>query len=272
MTFRLSGKTYEHIKQSFEEGAYGEIFLVKDADTDKNYIVKKTRPYERIAEHQKNLAYLEKEYDILTSIKECPNIICVEGFIRDVDVDGEEYALILMEHAKGKDLFDFIKWYKEQLRQTLTFSQFYNYVWQLVTAVQCFHAKHIYHLDIKIENIVFRDTSHTQLAIIDFGLAEYHPDDQCGGKAGTPGCQAEEVRHLRSGQTYACSKSDIYSLSIVFRELRSIAPYYTMTKEQNMQYIDLWGKMNSFLPENRPTIEEVVKSDFFRLNFDVLNE
>jgi len=272
MSFRLNGKTYEHIKQSFEEGAYGEIFLVKDTGTGKNYVVKKTRPYERIAEHQKNLEYLEKEYDILTSIKYCPHIICVEGFIRDVDVvDGDEYALILMEHAKGKDLFEFIKTCKEDLI-TLTFSQFYNYLWQLVTAVRCFHAKHIYHLDIKTENIVFRDMEHTQLAIIDFGLAENHPDDICSGKAGTFEIQPREVKELKPGDTYSCSKSDIYSLSMVFKDLRWIAPFYIMTKEEDKQYIDLWSKMKSFLPEDRPTIEEVARSDFFRLNFDVLNE
>ena len=90
------------------------------------------------------------------------------------------------------------------------------------------HDEHLIHGDIKPDNILIDDDGH--IAITDFGLSCYCPDDPSGlafydvasgHRVGTPGYWAPEVRLMKkTGWPYGASAySDIYSAGIVFIEI-----------------------------------------------------
>jgi len=50
--------------------------------------------------------------------------------------------------------------------------QLASYVYQICSALNYLHSKNISHKDIKLENIMFFDESHTHIKLIDFDFSE----------------------------------------------------------------------------------------------------
>lgn len=80
----------------------------------------------------------------------------------------------------------------------------------------------IMHRDIKPANIIFKSSnSLDEVAIVDFGLAEYENAINCSfPKCGTPGYIAPEVANfVEEEHTFYTSKCDIFSVGVVFHIL-----------------------------------------------------
>lgn len=187
-------KTYKMIKL-IKSGDYSDVFIVENK---KDKLIGKQAKL--IPED--SLKLLKKEYNYLVDInnKKCPHIVQVEGFVSGIDDYNREYGIILEEYAKGDTLLEFI-----DLQQKISVETLYNYLNQLIEAIECFHSNHICNMDIKLDNIMFRDTDHKELVIIDFGLSKEYKKD--------------------------CT--DIQNLAIVFKTLGEITDFGYRDRDRN---------------------------------------
>ena len=114
----------------------------------------------------------EKEFIFLQKLKNCPHIIRPITY-RD--------GILKLEYANGGDLIDFT-----QKQSSITEPNLFCIIEQIVDALSSIHQCHIYHLDLKLENIVLNHSIHN-LVLIDFGLSQESIDGMCCGYQGTPG-------------------------------------------------------------------------------------
>ena len=249
-TFTINGKIYTNQGIKFQEGKFGEIFLVKD-DEDKKYILKKTKPQldEKAQldekETQKNIEKTKREVDILKKLEECPHIIKVVDSLKT-----DDNVFILLEYGEGGDLLGFIN---KSLLTLISQKTFFSYIMQILEAVSCFHSLHIFNLDLKPENIIFKDTNHTKLAIIDFGLAVESMTGRCNFKGGSLAYLIPKERQ----QEYDCAKADIYSLGIIIGMLFSITQFDN--NEIRLSYEKIINRMKFHFAPSRPNVMTVIE-------------
>jgi serine/threonine protein kinase len=245
-TFTINGKIYTNQGIKFQEGTFGKIFLVK-YEKDKKYILKKTKPQLNKEATRKNIENTKREVDILKKLEECPHIIkVVDSLKTDDDVS------ILLEYGEGGDLFDFINNHKILLTK-ISQTTFLSYVIQILKAVECFHSLHIFNLDLKPDNIIFKDIHHTDLAIIDFGLSVESMSGECDFPGGTRGYYKTTERL----QNYDCAKADIYSLGIIIYFLHQITKFDS--KDFDDSYSELIKRMMKNAEERIATVKEVIE-------------
>ena len=94
----------------------------------------------------------------------------------------------------------------------------------LLEGLSYLHAKGIMHRDLKLENIMVRadSKSNVEPVIVDFGLSEYvNSENYLFSRCGTPGYIAPEVMQAKSdtiGLNYN-SACDIFSMGVIFHIL-----------------------------------------------------
>lgn len=147
--FEINGQTYINTYKKFGSSSFGDIFKVRADDEKQDYILKRTKTLQQ--DKNKSFEMLKNEYDLLLRIAKCDNIIRVKNFSQDAN-----YAMMLLEYAKGGELFDYIN-SKIYLNENIDMKTFEKLFRQLILAVKCFHLLNVYNLDIKPANIVFLD-------------------------------------------------------------------------------------------------------------------
>jgi len=81
------------------------------------------------------------------------------------------------------------------------------------------HKYGIAHRDIKLENILFRETDTLVPVIADFGLAVFTEDEPYAYyRCGTPGYVAPEIIHMRENKRVKVS-CDIFSAGVIMHVL-----------------------------------------------------
>ena len=151
----------------------------------------------------------EKEFILLQKLKNCPRVIRPIVY---------RVGILKMEYANGGDLIDFI-----QKQSSITEPDLFHIIEQITDALSSIHEYHIYHLDLKLENIVLNH-SIDKLALIDFGMSQESTDGMCSGYQGTPGTQRhgniphevvdwEELHHVLGDEiSYSGEKVDVFAL------------------------------------------------------------
>ena len=123
--FEINGKTYINTYKKFGSSAFGDIFQVRADDEKQDYILKRTKNISNKIGRDESFKMLQTEYDLLSIIAGCPNIIKLEGFSKDAD-----HAMMLLEYAKGGDLHDYIE-PKMRLNEKIEMKTFENLFIQL---------------------------------------------------------------------------------------------------------------------------------------------
>ena len=195
---------YEVIR-SIGEGGMANVYLAYDTILDRNVAVKVLRG--DLSGDEKFVRRFQREALSASSLAH-PNI--VEMY--DVGEDNGVY-FIVMEYIEGKTLKQLIK-----KRGVLSLPETIDIMMQLLDAIASAHDSYIIHRDIKPQNIMIKDSGLVK--ITDFGIAmalnatqltqtnsvmgsvHYLPPEQASGKRCT-------------------TKSDIYSMGIIFYELLS---------------------------------------------------
>ena len=97
---------------------------------------------------------------------------------------------MIMEHANGGELFDFI------VRNTrLNEQQAAKFYWELIGGIEYLHKSGVCHRDLKPENLLL-DYDNT-LKIVDFGLSNmYEKNETLKTACGSPCYAAPEVRTI----------------------------------------------------------------------------
>ena len=195
---------YEVIR-SIGEGGMANVYLGYDTILDRNVAIKVLRG--DLSNDEKFVRRFQREALSASSLAH-PNIVEMYDVGED---DGLYY--IVMEYIEGKTLKQLLK-----KRGTLTISEAIDIMVQLTDGMAHAHDSYIIHRDLKPQNIMIKDDG--QIKITDFGIAmalnstqltqtnsvmgsvHYLPPEQASGK----GCT---------------TKSDIYSMGIIFYELLS---------------------------------------------------
>ena len=195
---------YEIIR-SIGEGGMANVYLGYDTILDRNVAIKVLRG--DLSNDEKFVRRFQREALSASSLAH-PNIVEVY----DVGEDNGLYYIV-MEYIEGKTLKQMLK-----KRGNLTLSEAIDIMLQLTDGMAHAHDSYIIHRDLKPQNIMIKDDG--QIKITDFGIAmalnstqltqtnsvmgsvHYLPPEQASGK----GCT---------------TKSDIYSMGIIFYELLS---------------------------------------------------
>ena len=155
-----------------------------------------------------------------------PNIVRMyESF------ESSEYIYIVMEYMKGGDLYQYIKNNKSINENTAS-----NIIQQITKAIDYMHQCGIIHRDLKLENILLKDSSEIPITvkITDFGLSALISLSQESKEVqGTLQYIAPEILENKSYD----SAVDVWSLGVItYILLSGYFPFYDTNNPQLIQY------------------------------------
>ena len=269
-------------------GSSGTVYLAEDRKNKNKYAIKIFQ--NSTSDFQNEISILEK----ISALKS-PNIINLieygEGLIK-MNSKEEYKQYIVLDYASKGELFDYIYNSPNGLNEKhakLIFGK-------ILRDVQVLHKSGICHRDLKMQNILLDDSFNPK--ICDFGFATEISGKDGSGKLyqflGTENYAAPEIfLHL----PYDGIKVDIFSLGVIlfnlvtkklgFIRANKNDPYYIyiMTNkfktywkkvkkqvgEISEELKDLFIKMVSFNPKERPTIDEILNHSWMK-EIEDLNE
>jgi serine/threonine protein kinase len=200
----------------------------------------------------------------------------------------EEVSYLALEYASYGDVLEVIS-KNGHFSEILARSMFH----QLINAISYLHSENIAHLDLKVENLLLGEDLNIKL--IDFDLSQVLGSSSFESK-GTPGFRCPE---LKNGSCTDFKAADVYSCAVIlFILLSGFPPYREVSRGSrgdadfdayykalrnntekfwdahsrhknnpeffSKEFKDLFVKMIAEKPENRPTIEEIMTSEWFQ--------
>lgn len=203
--FLRKGETFDNknilklfkLGQSLGEGGFGKVFLATFADTEETFAIK-------FLTHVNDVDYLFKEINVLTRL-EHENIIKLYSYC----ATEENKIALIMEYGAGGTLSSYIK-NKIKLDENEARIIFK----QILETVKYCHNQEIIHRDLKPDNILFHDNTHTQIKIIDFGIATLLHDKT---RAGSLNYISPEV--LSGKDSSSLPSVDIWSIGCILYEM-----------------------------------------------------
>ncbi|KAL1918089.1 uncharacterized protein VTP21DRAFT_3355 [Calcarisporiella thermophila] len=271
---------YELIKH-LGEGNFASVKLAKHRETGSLHAVKIIDKY-KFAGKSKMTAALQQEVGILMGIHH-PCIIQVYGVF-----DEERYLFIILELARGGELFDYII-----SKRKLSEPEVRHIFFQLFHALKYLHDRGIAHRDLKPENVLFADKDLLHVKISDFGLAKLVGENSfMATLCGTPNYVAPEVLSPNNVRRYH-KEVDMWSLGVMlyiclcgfppFSEdlappalhvqiLKGMydmpSPYWdNISKEAK----DLVRKLLTVSPSKRITVEEALEHPWMKMSMHSVN-
>jgi serine/threonine protein kinase len=263
-------KKYKKVKY-LGKGSYGAAILVElRSNPSQKFVIKEIvighlKPAEQEA--------AKTEAEVLHQMNHSNITSYIESFVESSKL------YIVMEHADGGDL-------SAAIAKRKTDNKFYceeeamRIFVQICLALRHIHKQNILHRDLKSQNIFL--TSNGMVKLGDFGIAKVldASEDQAKTQIGTPYYLSPEICESKPYGT----KSDIWSLGVVFYEILALEmPFQAnslpalvhriVSSEPNFKQIEsrysptLMELLKSLLfknPDVRPSIHQIVKSDFLK--------
>ena len=281
---KLSSQTYQKIK-SLGKGSYGQVFLVKSLQTQKEYALKET-----IITKKKEvfLYFTMNEINILSKLNN-PFIISLKcAFKTQLDNDIEKLGII-MEYVDNGDLNKLLIDYKYD---EIYFEEkrILNWLFQVCLALIYLQKNDVIHRDIKPSNIFLMADDTIKLG--DFGISKkVSLSSDITFFIGTPRYTSPEIINKKDFSF----KTDIWSLGVTFLELISLrAPFLGyeteeiyenilktninsnilnkekngfnnyITKRYSKNLLDLVKEMISMNPDDRPNAKDILNRDIIK--------
>jgi serine/threonine protein kinase len=152
----------------------------------------------------------------------------------------------------------------------------------------------IAHMDIKLDNILLDKHFNVKIADLGVALDVSKTDGMSDSRRGTPGYMAPEVCQLLPGETYEAKNADIFSLGVaLYMMIFGEKPIKVEQPDDSSTYFDsdtlgavtglkcsdqtktkwgflpeelqlLLGSMLSLEAEDRPTLEEILESEWIQ--------
>lgn len=211
-------KKYDFVKV-VGRGSYGEVFSAI-GDDGVNYAIK------RIPRKRLSYERLYQEIDACTKVNGCENIPKFHNASEDSD-----FYYLAFDFIEGIDLLAFaIK------RGSFSESFAKKIFRKIVNTVSEIHSKRVIHNDLKLENIIYSETT-LDVNIIDFGLSEIltGDDDTRFSNGGSyEYLSPEKIFSPEKG--YSGFKSDVWSLGIILFAM--IFGKFPWIKDQRKEYME----------------------------------
>ncbi|GGA90181.1 serine/threonine protein kinase [Ornithinibacillus halotolerans] len=145
------------IKELLGAGSYGIVYLCEDLQTQDCKVVKQLRPSKR--KMKKELQLFEKEKSLIQKLDH-PHM---PKFYEDFTENGNLFFVMSFIEGDNLDEAIFSKQISFHEQEALQF------VSKLLSLVEYLHQRNIYHLDLRIPNIIIQKN---EPYVIDFGLAK----------------------------------------------------------------------------------------------------
>ena len=271
-------------KRFLGQGTFGAVFLVKEIKTNKKYVIKESKLInDKTFINEINMLNLLSE----KNIKNDYIVKKIENW--NEEKNGETKQYIVFDYAKKKDLFRFFRFFKytERKFKDIYIKLIYS---KILNGVQAIHDSGICHLDLKLNNILLDEKFNP--IICDFGLStllkgvdnSYKLTKFCGTKA-------YKAPEIFKRIPFDGIKADIFSLGgILFNLVINKYIYHNPTKdiledrfykliieknyelfwktietskpglEISNEFKDILEKIVSYNPDERPSIEEILKA------------
>ena len=249
------------------EGGFGKVYLVKQKMTNTKYAIKFLR-YNFL--NVKDVSFLYKEIEVLMRL-EHSNIIKLYSYF--ATKDNNNIALI-MEYLSGGTLRQYIK---QHQNRKLAEYETRNITYQILQIISYCHKMNIIHHDLKPDNILFTDNSHTCIKIIDFGISSLMNSKNRGGSL------IYLPPEIINGEDYRSVPSvDMWSIGCIFGEMligKFLFKGNDVNETKNLikcgkfnipkfvflsdNALDLLKKMLEIDPNKRITVDESLQHPFF---------
>ena len=229
------------------------------------------------------LSDLKKEIECLTLLKDDINIIKLisynlEGLISSKKKKkSKKISYLILEYAEKGEIF---KYLKQSKGFPLPIAKFYFK--QIILGLKKLHKVSIYHRDLKLENILL--DKDFNLKIVDFGFSTKNEQDS--KILGTDYYMSPEMQNKKE---YFSAKCDIFSVGILlFTFIKGSFPFkiasqndfhykFFVQNQENYFWkifrlkfsndsIVLLNKLLAYDPGKRPSLDEILSSDFLKDN------
>ena len=189
------------LEDQLGEGTFGYVRLGVNKQTNEKVAIK-------ILEKKKILEYedkirVEREIKILKSLRH-PNIVHLYSVVQT-----KESLYIIMEYAKGIELFEYIA-KKKKIEEKIA-CRIYQ---QIISGLEYLHKNNIVHRDIKPENLII-DRKTKDLKIVDFGLSNIFNTEKTKLLQSSCGSPSYAAPEMLQGKKYKPQLVDIWSSGIV---------------------------------------------------------
>lgn len=263
-------------------GATAEVFLGEDLENHTQVAVKILKSITKSFQQEVNMLSSISNENVLKILK------AGEGPIVKNGTKHNSHAYIVLEYAEKGELFDYVYYPNKGFGEKNGRTIFKN----IVNGLQACHTNEIAHRDLKMENIMLDKDFNIKIA--DFGFATLLAGKKGDGVLNTPlGTLAYAAPEILLKKPYDGVKTDIFSLGVVLFTLvtckmafvqasRGDRFYrYIIHKMQDKyweklelqgnnvsslskEFKDLFTKMISFNPKERPTIEEILNHPWMK--------
>ncbi|EFV76541.1 protein kinase [Cytobacillus pseudoceanisediminis] len=155
-------------------GSYGIVYLCKELRTNENRVVKQLRPSKR--RNQKEVAMFENEITVLGMLNHKNIPMLFEAF------SNNGHLYYVMSFIEADNLEDQIFFNKKTFNE----EESLLILTHLLELVDYLHKKDIYHQDLRIPNILIKNT---EIFLIDFGLSKHRTDPFHSSSSSSPNKQ-----------------------------------------------------------------------------------
>uniref|UniRef100_A0A8C6TJW6 Mitogen-activated protein kinase n=1 Tax=Neogobius melanostomus TaxID=47308 RepID=A0A8C6TJW6_9GOBI len=246
------------------EGAYGMVCSAMDNMTSQRVAIKKISPFEHQTYCQRTL----REIKILLRFHH-ENIIGINDILRARHIDNMRDVYIV-QTLMETDLYKLLK------SQRLSNDHVCYFLYQILRGLKYIHSANVLHRDLKPSNLLINTTC--DLKICDFGLARIaDPEHDHTGflteYVATRWYRAPEIMLNSKGY----SKSiDIWSVGCILAEMLSNKPIFPgkhyLDQLNHILALDLLGRMLTFNPNKRITVEDALAHPYLEQYYDPTDE
>ena len=277
------GKEFLMLRE-IDSGNTSTVYLVKSMKTEKIYAAKV---------YEENSESFFNEIDILEQLSSLnsPNIIHLISYGEDYIINNgipekETKQYIILEYMPNNDLFYYATHLNDINEQNIK-----KIFYKILKAVQQCHDKGICHRDLKLENIMFNEQNEPVLC--DFGYGGLlNENEKFTDIVGTLNYMAPEILN---SIPYSGIRSDIFSLGVIlfaliiqkfgFEEATPSDKLYRLIIQKKYEeywekigniigneiiekvspeFKELYLKMVAYSPNERPSIEDIIKCEWLK--------
>ena len=277
------------IKSLLGKGATSRVFLVEDSEKKRIYAAKVLLEYS-----PQYFKLFSNEKEILNHLKEknIPDIInIIESGEGPININkltlNKQY--IILDYAEKGDLSEYLFLPEKPLKEKHAKYFFFK----ILEGVQSIHNNKVCHRDLKTQNILLNKNFRPKIS--DFGFATYITNSKLKDILGTLRYCAPEILKKKS---YDGIKVDIFSLGVIlfdlvtgvsggFKQAALEDPLYkfiiyriypsfwkrlTRVKDVSEEFKNLYVKMVSYSPEERPSIEDILNGEWLKEIKNISND